>query len=140
MLSVFSTTLYKMKQKLFFTYPVTWQELVIFSFCVCADGHRASVSEVNHIVEAAYGNATCRPMFCHLSVAQCPLPVPLPYPSIFRNLVGQHGELLNGPYQGLISRGSLNVHSVPMAARLRSSSAVLPFSETKTGETSEVWN
>ncbi|KAK8685875.1 hypothetical protein V6N13_124908 [Hibiscus sabdariffa] len=42
----------------------------------------------------AYKCATTRPMFCRLSVA-CLLPIPLPSPSIFGNLVGEHGELLN---------------------------------------------
>ncbi|KAI3956686.1 hypothetical protein MKW92_038300 [Papaver armeniacum] len=66
--------------------------------------------------------------FSHLSVSSCPLPVPLPFPSIFGNCVGQHGELLGSPIPGSRpGRSSLDVHSVPMAARLRSSSAVLPF-------------
>ncbi|XP_015890039.1 uncharacterized protein LOC107424699 isoform X1 [Ziziphus jujuba] len=94
-------------------------------------GNRASVSEVNNMVGTAYRNATRRPMFCHLSVAQCPLPIPLPFPSIFGNHVGQHGELLDSPIMGSPSRGSLEVHSIPMAARLRSSSAVLPFLENR---------
>lgn len=78
-------------------------------------------------MQAAYTNAVRRPRFSHLSVAQCPLPVPLPFPSIFSNLVGQHGELLNTPGSSSASRGSLEVHSIPMAARLRSSNAILPF-------------
>ncbi|KAF3438908.1 hypothetical protein FNV43_RR17183 [Rhamnella rubrinervis] len=94
-------------------------------------GHRASVSEVNDMVEAAYENATSRPKFCHLSVSQCPLPIPLPFPSIFGSHVGQHGELLDSPIISSRSRGSLDVHSIPMAARLRSSSAVLPFLENR---------
>ncbi|KAK8684091.1 hypothetical protein V6N13_040128 [Hibiscus sabdariffa] len=36
-------------------------------------------------------------MFCHLSTARCPLLIPLPFTSIFGNLVGQHGELLASP-------------------------------------------
>lgn len=61
-------------------------------------------------------------------MALCPLPVPLPFPSIFGNRVGQHGELLSSPIPGSQSgRSSLDVHSIPMAARLRSSSAILPF-------------
>ncbi|CAB4317843.1 unnamed protein product [Prunus armeniaca] len=96
-------------------------------------GQRASVSEVKDMVHAAYEHATTRPMFCHLSVAQCPLPIPLPFPSIFGNRVGQHGELLSTPIIDSSSRGSLDVHSIPMAARLRSSSAVLPFLENRLG-------
>ncbi|KAH0971385.1 hypothetical protein GBA52_023541 [Prunus armeniaca] len=96
-------------------------------------GQWASVSEVKDMVHAAYEHATTRPMFCHLSVAQCPLPIPLPFPSIFGNRVGQHGELLSTPIVDSSSRGSLDVHSIPMAARLRSSSAVLPFLENRLG-------
>lgn len=70
-------------------------------------------------------------MFCHLSVALCPLPIPLPFPSIFGNHVGQHGELFGGQMNNSSSKGSLDVHSIPMAARLRSSSAVLPLLESK---------
>ncbi|XP_062102108.1 uncharacterized protein LOC133811062 [Humulus lupulus] len=95
---------------------------------------RASVPEAKDMVEASYKQATSRPMFCHLSVAQCPLPIPLPFPSIFGNLVGQQGELLGSPITGYSSRGSLDVHSIPMAARLRSSSAVLPYLENRLGK------
>lgn len=98
-----------------------------------ADGHRASISEVKEKVNAIYGNAITRPMFCHLSVARCPLPIPLPYPSIFGNLVGQYGELLSSPIVGSSSRGPLDVHSIPMAVRLRSSSAILRFLENRLG-------
>ncbi|KAK4584512.1 hypothetical protein RGQ29_022294 [Quercus rubra] len=95
-------------------------------------GHRAPVSEVKDMVRAAYENATTRPRFCNLSVALCPLPIPLPFPKIFGNLVGQHGELLGSPVDSPL-RGSLDVHSIPLAARLRSSSAVLPFLENRLG-------
>ena len=66
-------------------------------------------------------------MFCHLSVAQIPLPIPLPFPPIFGPFVGQRGELLGSP-------SSVEVESVPLAARLRSSSAVLPFVEKRLGK------
>ena len=100
-------------------------------FC-STGGHRALVSEVKDMVRAAYENATTRPRFCNLSVALCPLPIPLPFPKIFGNLVGQHGELLGSPVDSPL-RGSLDVHSIPLAARLRSSSAVLPFLENRLG-------
>ncbi|TQE01977.1 hypothetical protein C1H46_012411 [Malus baccata] len=58
----------------------------------------------------------------------------LPFPSIFGNLVDQHGELLSTPIVGSPSRGSLDVHSIPMAARLRSSTAVLPFLVNRLGD------
>ncbi|XP_011092123.1 protein misato homolog 1 isoform X1 [Sesamum indicum] len=92
---------------------------------------RASVSEVKDAVQTAYSTAAERPRFSHLSVAQCPLPIPLPFPSIFGNLVGRHGELLDTPISESASRGSLEVHSIPMAARLRSSSCILPFLENR---------
>lgn len=85
-------------------------------------------------VHATYASAEAKPLFSHLCVAQCPLPIPLPFPSVFNNLVGQHGELLGGPVMGgHPPRGSLDVHSIPMAARLRSTSAVLPFLENRLG-------
>uniref|UniRef100_A0A5B7B082 Uncharacterized protein n=1 Tax=Davidia involucrata TaxID=16924 RepID=A0A5B7B082_DAVIN len=98
-----------------------------------SEGNRALISEVKDTVEAAYEHAMTRPKFSYLSVASCPLPIPLPFPSIFGNLVGQHGELLGSPISGYPSRGSLEIHSIPMAARLRSSSAVLPFLENRLG-------
>ncbi|KAK0601915.1 hypothetical protein LWI29_028733 [Acer saccharum] len=100
---------------------------------VCTGGHYASVPEVKDAVHAMYEQAITRPMFCHLSVPRSPLPTPLPFPSIFGNLVGQRGELLGSPVSGSSSRGSLDVHSVPMAVRLHSSSAVLPYIENRLG-------
>ncbi|GMI84027.1 hypothetical protein like AT4G37190 [Hibiscus trionum] len=108
-------------------------ESMIVHGAIGSGGCTASVSEVKDAIHGAYGSATSRPMFCHLSVAQCPLPIPLPFPSIFGNLVGQHGELLGSPILGSASRGSLDVHSIPMAARMRSSSAILPFLENRLG-------
>lgn len=94
---------------------------------------RAMVSEVQDALHAFYASAAERPRFSHLSVAQCPLPIPLPFPKIFTGLVGQHGELLDTPISDSPLRGSLEVHSIPMAARLRSSTAVLPFLENRLG-------
>lgn len=88
---------------------------------------RASVSEVQHAISAAYEQASSRPRFCHLSAATCPLPIPLPFPSIFSENVGRCGQLLGNPNPNSASKGSLDVHSIPMAARLRSTNAVLPF-------------
>ncbi|TKY70544.1 misato-like protein 1 [Spatholobus suberectus] len=96
-----------------------------------ASGHRASVGEVKDTVDAAFRCADKRPMFFHLSVALCPLPIPLPFPSIFGNHVGQHGELMGDQITNSSSKGSLDIHSIPMAARLRSSSVVLPLLESK---------
>lgn len=96
-------------------------------------GHLASASEVKDTIHAAYEHATTRPKFCHLSMAHTPLPIPLPFPSIFTNVVGQHGELLENPTAGPPSKGSLDIHSIPMAVRLRSSSAILPYLENRLG-------
>ncbi|XP_022858028.1 protein misato homolog 1 isoform X1 [Olea europaea var. sylvestris] len=96
-----------------------------------AGSQRASISEVKDAVQAAYDNAVTRPKFSHLSVARCPLPIPLPFPSIFGNLVGQHGELLDMAISDSASGGSLEFHSIPMAARLRSSNAILPLLENR---------
>ncbi|KAK6923006.1 DML1/Misato, tubulin domain [Dillenia turbinata] len=96
-----------------------------------SDGLRAAVGDVRDSVDAAYELSPTRPRFSHLSVALCPLPISLPFPSIFANSVGQHGELLDNPVPGSTSRGSLDVHSIPVAARLRSSTAVLPFLEKR---------
>ncbi|XP_051143106.1 uncharacterized protein LOC127259658 isoform X2 [Andrographis paniculata] len=94
---------------------------------------RALVSQVQEAVQAAYLSAEERPKFSHLSVARCPLPIPLPFPTIFGNHVGQNGELLDAPISDSPSRGSLEVHSIPMAAKLRSSNGVLPFLENRLG-------
>ncbi|XVE87181.1 hypothetical protein DITRI_Ditri18aG0095400 [Diplodiscus trichospermus] len=108
-------------------------ESVTVHGAIGSEGHRATVSEVKNAIHGAYERAITRPMFCHLSVARCPLPIPLPFPSIFGNLIGQQGELLGSPILGSVSRGSLNVHSIPMAARLRSSCDILPFLENRLG-------
>uniref|UniRef100_A0A7N0T9D6 Uncharacterized protein n=2 Tax=Kalanchoe fedtschenkoi TaxID=63787 RepID=A0A7N0T9D6_KALFE len=94
-------------------------------------GGYALASQVEQAVNSYYQNASTRPMFSHVSVTQCPLPIPLPFPSIFSNRVGQYGELLDSPIPGSLSRGSLEVHSIPMAARLRSTTAALPFLESR---------
>ncbi|KAL3349727.1 hypothetical protein AABB24_022692 [Solanum stoloniferum] len=100
---------------------------------VTSGNQRASINEVKDAVESAYDNSVTRPKFSHLSASTCPLPIPLPFPLIFGNMVGQHGELLETPISGSSSMGSLEVHSIPMATRLRSSTAVLPFLERKLG-------
>ncbi|KAF8101584.1 hypothetical protein N665_0204s0078 [Sinapis alba] len=92
----------------------------------------ASVSEVRNAVDASYEQRNdTKPLFCNLSVSRCPLPVPLPFPSIFGNLVGRKGEILSSPVSDSLYRGSLDVHSIPVASRWRSSSAILPFLESR---------
>lgn len=90
-------------------------------------GQCASISQVNDSIYAAYEDGLPKPMFLHISAALCPLPIPLPFPSIFRNCVGQHGELLGAPTEGAPTKGSLEISSIPVAARLRSSKAVMPL-------------
>lgn len=103
-------------------------EMITLHGVLGSGGRHALVAEANDAIQAAYENAS--PKFSHVSVARCPLPIPLPFPSIFSNLVGQHGELLSATSSSS-SKGSLDVHSIPMATRLRSSSAILPFLETR---------
>jgi len=100
-----------------------------------SEDKEALVSEVKNAVDASYEQATTKgkPLFCNLSVSRCPLPVPLPFPSIFGNLVGRKGEILSSPVSDSLYRGSLDVHSIPVATRWRSSSAILPFLETRMG-------
>lgn len=102
-------------------------ETLVVQGALESGGQRASVSEVQQSISAAYGEAMTRPRFCHLSVSKCPLPIPLPFPSIFTDVVGQRGEILGSPNPNSAPKGSLDVHSIPMAVRLRSSSAILPF-------------
>ncbi|CAH8391839.1 unnamed protein product [Eruca vesicaria subsp. sativa] len=109
------------------------------SMCVLgalsSEDKEALVSEVRNAVDACYEQRdNTKPLFCNLSVSRCPLPVPLPFPSIFGNLVGRKGEILSSPVvSDSVYRGSLDVHSVPVATRWRSSSAVLPFLESRMG-------
>ncbi|KAK3140103.1 hypothetical protein QOZ80_5AG0395890 [Eleusine coracana subsp. coracana] len=96
-----------------------------------AGGHRASIVQVKDSVYSAFEGRPTKPKFSHLSVSQCPLPIPLPFPSIFGSSIGRQGEILRDHSEGIRPKGSLDVVSIPMAARLRSSSAVLPFIEKR---------
>ncbi|CAH9087454.1 unnamed protein product [Cuscuta europaea] len=90
------------------------------------------VSEVKNAVQEAYEKtAMLRPRFMHLSASCCPLPIPLPFPTIFGNAIGQNGELLKASDTVSPPRGALSVHSIPLAARLRSTTAILPFLERR---------
>ena len=94
-------------------------------------GHRASILQVKDSIYSAFEARPTKPKFSHLSVSQCPLPIPLPFPSIFGSSIGRHGEILRDHPEGIHPKGSLDVVSIPMAARLRSSNAVLPFIERR---------
>ncbi|OAY81458.1 Protein misato, partial [Ananas comosus] len=93
--------------------------------------NRASISQVKNSICAEYEGRSIKLKFLHLSMFLCPLPIPLPFPSIFTSRVGRHGELLEHEFEGGEPKGSLDVESVPIAARLRSSKAILPFIETR---------
>ncbi|CAH2076339.1 unnamed protein product [Thlaspi arvense] len=112
--------------------------LAVESMCILgalkSEDKEASVSEVKNAVDASYEQRNkTKPLFCNLSVSRCPLPVPLPFPSIFGNLVGRKGGILSSPASDSLYRGSLDVHSIPVATRWRSSSAILPFLESRMG-------
>jgi hypothetical protein len=112
--------LYKVKEK-----------LVNLHF-VDTGGKRASISQVKESICSALEGRATKPKFSHLSVSPCPLPIPLPFPSIFSSSVGQQGEILGTSHaEGARPKGPLAVGSVPMAARLRSSSAIAPFIERR---------
>jgi hypothetical protein len=100
-------------------------------FLVSGRGGRASISEVRESVSGIQQSCTRGLSCCHLSVSQCPLPIPLPFPCIFGNFIGQHGEILGSPLAGTNGRGALDVFSIPMTTRLRSSKAILPFLEKR---------
>ncbi|KAH7673524.1 Members of tubulin/FtsZ family domain-containing protein [Dioscorea alata] len=102
-------------------------ETMIVHGTLYSRGHRASVSQVEDSICASYEHEPQKPLFSHLTVALCPLPIPLPFPSIFKSHVGRHGELLPGSTQSEQPKGSLDINSVPMAARLRSSNAIIPY-------------
>ncbi|TVU49407.1 hypothetical protein EJB05_00715 [Eragrostis curvula] len=110
--------------------PYAIESLVVHG-AMDAGGHRASMLQVKDYVYSAFEGRPTKPKFSHLSVSQCPLPIPLPFPSIFGSSIGRHGEILRDHSEGTRPKGSLDVVSVPMAARLRSSNAVLPFIERR---------
>jgi hypothetical protein len=95
-------------------------------------GKRASISQVKDAIRSGLEGRETKPKFSHLSVSPCPLPIPLPFPSIFSGSIGQQGEILSNSHpEGSRPKGSLDVVSVPMAACLRSSSAIVPFIERR---------
>ncbi|CAL4970386.1 unnamed protein product [Urochloa decumbens] len=107
-------------------------ESLVFHGALDSGGRRASVSQVKDFVCSALECRETKPKFSHLSVSPCPLPIPLPFPSIFSSSIGQHGEILSNDHpEGTRLKGSLDVVSVPMAARLRSSNAIVPFIERR---------
>ncbi|GAB2219510.1 hypothetical protein Droror1_Dr00007146 [Drosera rotundifolia] len=99
--------------------------------CFNSGNGRASVTEVQDAISAAYRYAESGPRFCHLSAAVCPLPIPLPFPKIFNSLVGKNGQLVGSLASDMPPKGPLDVNSIPMSARLRSSSAIFPFLSTR---------
>ncbi|XP_008792583.2 protein misato homolog 1 isoform X1 [Phoenix dactylifera] len=108
-------------------------ESLIIHGALHSGDHRASISQVKDAINASYLGGSQKPKLAYLSIALCPLPIPLPFPSIFGSCVGRHGELLGNQSEGAHSRGSLEIDSIPMAARLRSSKAVMPLIERRLG-------
>ncbi|XP_052147914.1 uncharacterized protein LOC127766806 [Oryza glaberrima] len=112
--------------------PYSVESLVVHG-ALDKGGQRTSISQVKDSVCSVYEARETKPKFSHLSASLCPLPVPLPFPSIFRGNIGRHGEILSDHAEESQPKGSLDIESIPMAARLRSSSAVLPFIERRSG-------
>eukprot|EP00249_Psilotum_nudum_P011144 c22988_g1_i2 orf=453-1829(+) len=92
---------------------------------------RASISEV---VDHLY---SCTRRFqqglsiCHMAVSPCPLAIPLPFPPIFAPSVGSQGEILSDSLILGNSMSGIDVPSIPMAARMRVSEAVLPYLQSR---------
>lgn len=107
------------------------ENLVIQGALHSGRGGQASISEVRESISGIQQSYRRGLSLSHLSVSQCPLPIPLPFPRIFGNFIGQHGEILRSPLAGTNGRGSLDVFSIPIATRLRSSRAILPFLEKR---------
>jgi len=111
--------------------PYAVESLVVHG-ALDAGGKRASISQVKDAIRSGLEGRETKPKFSHLSVSPCPLPIPLPFPSIFSGSIGQQGEILSNSHpEGSRPKGSLDVVSVPMAACLRSSSAIVPFIERR---------
>eukprot|EP01018_Ginkgo_biloba_P013752 Gb_03250 [translate_table: standard] len=107
------------------------ETLVIQGALHSGRGGQAFVSEVRESVYGVHQGPPRGSSICHLSVSRCPLPIPLPFPCIFGNSIGQHGEILGTTLAGNRGRGALDISSIPMATRLRSTKAILPFLEKR---------
>eukprot|EP00252_Welwitschia_mirabilis_P000058 TRINITY_DN10036_c0_g1_i1.p1 TRINITY_DN10036_c0_g1~~TRINITY_DN10036_c0_g1_i1.p1 ORF type:complete len:223 (-),score=54.65 TRINITY_DN10036_c0_g1_i1:86-754(-) len=88
-------------------------------------GVQASVFEVQDALDCIQGQT--RLSNYHLSVSKCPLPIPLPFPRIFGNSIGDHGQIIGSPSSCPRCPASHDVFSIPMATRLRTSKAIHPF-------------
>ncbi|KAG6549008.1 hypothetical protein Mapa_009450 [Marchantia paleacea] len=87
-----------------------------------------SVANASEISVRARTNSRQSLRLSHLAVSQCPLAVPLPFPCIFASHIGKYGNIL--PRPNVISkqgRGGIDVISAPVAARVSTSRAVLPY-------------
>ncbi|KAL5206520.1 hypothetical protein ABZP36_034729 [Zizania latifolia] len=112
--------------------PYSVESLVVHG-ALDRGGQRTSISQVKDSICSAYEGRETKPKFSHLAVSLCPLPIPLPFPSIFRSNIGRHGEILSNHPEGAQPKGSLDIESIPMVTRLRSSSVILPFIERRSG-------
>ncbi|XP_059066071.1 uncharacterized protein LOC131063724 isoform X2 [Cryptomeria japonica] len=107
------------------------ETLVIQGALRSGRGGQAFLSEVRDSLVGVQKDCPRGVPICHLSVSRCPLPIPLPFPCIFGNFIGQNGEILSSPFAGTQGRGGLDVLSIPIATRLRSSKAILPYLEKR---------
>ncbi|KAL3694334.1 hypothetical protein R1sor_007985 [Riccia sorocarpa] len=96
-------------------------------------GERATAGQVHESVVKAHeilqrtGSQLSR--FSHLAISESPLAVPLPFPFIFRSSIGKFGNIVPEPLEAVKQqgRGGLDVNSVPVAASVSTSDAVLPY-------------
>ncbi|KAJ3674356.1 hypothetical protein LUZ60_004972 [Juncus effusus] len=98
-------------------------EALIFNGAFYSGQNRASISQVNETLTLK------NPKSSHLSISLSPLPIPLPFPSIFSPQTGRLGETLISPQT--LKKGPLEVESVPIATRIRSSIAIKPFLDNR---------
>lgn len=64
---------------------------------------------------------------CQLSISPIPLSIPLPFPCIFGPYISSRGDILPNPITSVAGRGGVDVLSMPVAARVTSSDALLPY-------------
>ncbi|KAJ4770822.1 Protein misato-like protein 1 [Rhynchospora pubera] len=107
-------------------------ESLIFNGALYSGADRASVSQVKDSICNVYDQGLrAKPRPSHLSISLTPIPIPLPFPSIFPTSTGRRGEILADQPLAGPPKGSLEVESVPVMTRLRSSIAIKPFIESR---------
>ncbi|KAF3333896.1 protein misato 1 [Carex littledalei] len=105
-------------------------ESLVFNGALYSGVNRASISQVKDSICRVYDKGLrAKPKSSHLSISLTPIPIPLSFPSIFPTSTGRHGETLVDQPEAGPPRGPLEVESIPIATRLRSSIAIKPFIE-----------